>query len=135
MGTCQPFALSVERLPPFASFRASGGIFRRQFGSTSYSLPQQTRLFRVLLRFDTRTVIFGPVWARERVSFDDIQAIQLLRVLDKDKVPYEINIVIAPHQRLPVFTAKNKTEADNTVQTLSDLIKAPVVEQIATGSD
>jgi hypothetical protein len=89
------------------------------------------RLSQLVLGLDRRTLVFGPLWARKKVPFADIRAVQLLRVLNKGMVPYEINIVFGPHHRLLFSTLTDKLEAKNTAYALSDLVQAPVVEQIA----
>jgi len=94
-------------------------------------------LFGMRLNVASRFLVYGPVWARKKCPFAEIMAVQLLEVLKiakrkAKKTPrvFEINIVVSPSRRVPFATNKEKEKARNIAQYVSDVVKAPVVEQL-----
>ena len=84
-----------------------------------YSVKQ--KFSSLVLRLDSRKLVFGPFWARQSVPFAGIRAVQILRVMHKDMASCEINNIgkFEPHRRLFFNTLKDKPPKPRTQPMLS----------------
>jgi hypothetical protein len=76
----------------------------------------------------------GPPWARKRYPFTDIVAVQILQDVRKGMVACQVNIVLENSCRFFLAACKDHEVAKNTAKAISDMVQAPMVEQIAASA-
>ncbi len=92
------------------------------------------RFFGLRLLFDSRVMVFGPLWARKEIPFTEIMAIQVLQDLRQGVNPFQINLVLKSSKRHAFCECKDSEKAMNVANALSDMVKAPIVEQMAAST-
>jgi hypothetical protein len=106
-------------------------------GVIIFGLLAKGLLYTTRFQLDSKTVVYGPPWARRSRAFETVMAVQLLDVLraarEKTKEParmIEVNLVFQSLHRISIAIHKDKAKARNIASSVADIFRVPIIEQL-----